>query len=576
MRELLRYLRGYGKECVLAPLFKLLEAAFQLFVPLVVARIIDQGIARGDQGLVIALGALLVGLAVVGLASAICAQWFASKLAAGFGTALRNDLFRHILTLSQEDVDRLGTSALVTRVTYDSQQVQDGVNWFFRLILRSPFVVFGCMAMAFAIDGTQGLVFLVTIAVLFVIVALVMRRTIGGLAQVQALLDGVAGRTTENLSGVRTIRAFNREDHERQQMAAAAGQIEGLQVGVGRISALTNPLTYVAINLGLIAVLATGGVAVDMGHLTTGDIVALVNYVSQILVELIKLAGFVVTEARMFASARRITDVFHVKPSMADGTLDARQADGSFEFRDVTFAYPGASEPAVEYLSFAAAPGETVGVIGGTGSGKSTVVELLSRTYDASSGEVLVGGEPVSRYQLRSLHEAMGVVEQRVRLFSGSLGDNLRWGKGDADQAELERATALAQAADVLATRPEGFAAPVEERGRNFSGGQRQRLSIARALARERKILVLDDATSALDFATEAALRHMLATEFPATTKLVVSQRVSAVRHADRIVVLDGGVQVGCGTHEELLEGCEVYRQICASQLALEEVAPHE
>jgi ATP-binding cassette subfamily B multidrug efflux pump len=576
MLRLVRYLRDYVKECVLAPLFKLLEAAFGLAVPLIVAQVIDEGVRAGDTGLITRSVILMVVLTVVGLVCAITAQYFAAKLSAGFGTRLRDDLFAHIMSLAQADIDELGGPTLITRVTNDTLQVQNGVFMFFRLILRSPFVVFGSMAMAFVIDGTQGLIFLVAIVALFAIVFLVMRVAIRRYAGVQAALDRIVRRTQENLDGVRSIRAFRREGAEQAAFGEENDALYGLQVAVGKVSALMNPLTYMGINLCLIAVIATGAVQVGVGTLQQGEVVALINYVSQVLVELIKLADLIVLLSRSSASAERLNEVFDTSCSMADGTQDASGADGSVAFRDVSFSYPLSSTPSLAHVSFEAAPGDTVGVIGGTGSGKTTLARLLVRTYDASEGEVSLGGRDIRDYSLATLRDACAVVEQDVRMFSGTIESNLRMGAGpDAPAGELERAAALAQASDVLASKPEGLEAAVEEGGRNLSGGQRQRLSIARALARKPRLLVLDDASSALDFATEARLRHVLSHDLSGTTLVVISQRVSAIRHADRIVVLDDGAQVGYGTHDELLDSCPVYRQICLSQLPEEEVSGH-
>ncbi len=572
MRDLLGYLRGYGRECVLAPLFKFLEAAFQLATPLVVAKIVDRGVADGDGGLVVGCGLGLLALAVVGLACALCAQYFSARLAAGFGTRLRDDLFAHVLSLPQEQLDGFGDATLVTRLTNDTLLIQNGVNMFFRLILRSPFVVLGCTAMAYVIDGTQGAVFTVSVGALFAIVVALVRIPVRGYVAVQGLLDRVQSRTQENLAGVRTIRAFRREAAEEGAFDADAGELRSRQVSVGRVTALMNPLTYVGINLCLVAVIATGAVQVDAGALTLGAVVALTNYVAQILVELIKFVDFVVLISRSLAAARRVSAVLAVRGSMGEGELDACACEPSLAMRGVSFTYPGAAAPALEYVDFSVPAGGVLGVVGGTGSGKSTLAALVTRTYDAGEGVVELGGRDVRAYGLASLRRAVGVVEQWAPLFTGTIGENLRWGDPDADDGELLAAVRTAQADDVLASRPEGLDAEVGEGGRNFSGGQRQRLTIARTLARRPRVLVLDDSTSALDYATEARLRAALARDLPGTTKVVVSQRVSAVRHADAIVVLEDGRQVGCGTHGELLETCPVYRQICLSQLSAEDV----
>lgn len=572
MLKLARYLSRYRVECVLAPLFKLLEAVFELLVPLVMANIIDVGIASGDRGYVYSHGLLLVGMAAVGLASAAASQYFSAKIAAGFGTQLRNDLFAHIMRLSRRDVDILGRATLVTRMTNDSNQIQDGVNMFFRLVLRSPFIVFGAMGMAYYIDGLEGLLFTVVIAVLFVIVFAVMRVTVRRYRTVQDKLDVILSKTSENLEGVRVIRAFLRERMERASFAEASNDLANEQIGVGRISALMNPATYVVVNLGLVAVLQTGGVKVDAGAMSQGEVVALVNYVSQILVELVKLANLIILLAKASACANRVNDVFETRNSMADGSLDAADAPASVEFRGVGFTYPDDASEAVSDISFKVSPGQTIGIIGGTGSGKSTLASLIMRFYDAGVGTVLVGGHDVRDYRLSSLRRRVGIVEQEARLFSGTIASGLRWGDASAGDDDLEAAVATAQAAEVVAGKSGGLSAQVEQLGRNFSGGQRQRLSIARTLVRKPSILILDDSSSALDFATDAALRRSIRENCAGATLFLISQRVSTIRRADEILVLDDGRLVGKGTHEELLKGCGLYREICSSQLSAEEV----
>lgn len=571
MLKLVRYLRGYGKECVLAPLFKCLEAAFQILVPLVMASVVDEGIAAGNTHHIMASAAALIAMGVVGWVCAVAAQYFSAKLSAGFGTALRDDLFAHVMSLSRSDVDELGTSTLVTRLTNDTNQVQDGVNLFFRLVLRCPITILGSIGAAYLVSGTEGALFVVVSAIVFLLVWLVMRVAIRGYREVQHGLDGVLLSTAEQLEGVRVLRAFGREDEERRLFD---GLLDGLwhrQVHVGDVSGLMNPLTYAAVNLGLVVVLYVGGISIQAGNLTQGALVALVNYMSQMLVDLLRFATLVNTLSKSEACARRVNEVFERVPFMTDGELSADGLSGSIEFCDVTFSYPGAAAPSLSHVSFSARPGQVVGVIGGTGSGKSTLASLLMRFYDATSGSVLVGGRDVRTLTLESLHRLVSIVDQRPRLFSGTIESNLRLAAPDASPDQLEHAVGAAQAADVVAAKG-GVAGAVEQLGRNLSGGQRQRLSIARTLSRGSRILVLDDASSALDLATDARLRHALASEFPGVTQVVISQRISAIRHADLILVLDAGRVVGQGTHEELRRSCDVYEEICASQLEGEEV----
>lgn len=571
MLKLVRYLRGYGKECVLAPLFKCLEAAFQILVPLVMASVVDEGIAAGNTHHIMASAAALIAMGVVGWVCAVVAQYFSAKLGAGFGTALRDDLFAHVMSLSRSDVDELGTSTLVTRLTNDTNQVQDGVNLFFRLVLRCPIAILGSIGAAYLVSGIEGALFVVVSAIVFLLVWLVMRVAIRGYREVQHGLDDVLLSTAEQLEGVRVLRAFGREDEERRLFDDLLDGLWHRQVHVGDVSGLMNPLTYAAVNLGLVVVLYVGGIGIQAGNLTQGALVALVNYMSQMLVELLKLANLVNTLSKSEACARRVNEVFERVPSMTDGELSADGLSGSIEFCDVTFSYPGAAAPSLSHVSFSARPGQVVGVIGGTGSGKSTLASLLMRFYDATSGSVLVGGRDVRALTLESLHRLVSIVDQRPRLFAGTIESNLRLAAPDASPEQLEHAVGAAQAADVVAAKG-GVAGAVEQLGRNLSGGQRQRLSIARTLSRGPRILVLDDASSALDLATDARLRHALASEFPGVTQVVISQRISAIRHADLILVLDAGRVVGQGTHEELRRTCDVYEEICASQLEGEEV----
>ena len=574
MFKLRRYLRGHYAQCVLAPLFKMLEALLQLLVPLVMAQVIDVGIARHDAAFVLAHGALLVGMGVFAWAISVTAQYFCSKLAAAFGTALRDDLFRHVLSLSRADVERLGRATLVTRVTNDSQQVQDGLNMFFRLILRSPFVTFGTVVAAFLVDGVEGAALLVAVIASFAVVMGFMRVTTRRYREIQRGLDEVLLRTTENLEGVRVLRAFRREASEREAFAGAARTVRDRQVSTGDLSGLVNPLTYAAINCGLIALLWLGGAQVNVGHLTQGQLVALVSYVSQALVELLKLTNLIVLLSKASACARRVNEVFETEPSMSDGTREASLAPGepAVTFDDVSFTYPGGAGRALSHVSFSLPRGATLGVIGGTGSGKSTLASLVMRFYDVTEGAVRVGGADVRELTRASLRRVVAIVEQGATLFSGTIASNLRWGGPGAGEKDLWSALGTAQAAGVVSGKDGELEAEVEQFGRNFSGGQRQRLAVARALARRSGVLVLDDASSALDFATDAALRRAIARDRADAAVITISQRVAAVRQADQILVLDGGRQVGLGTHEELLASCPVYREICDSQLSAEEV----
>ena len=575
MFKLRRYLAGHYAECVLAPLFKMLEALLQLLVPLVMAQVIDVGIATRDSGYVLWHGALLVVMGVLAWVVAVTAQFFCSRLASAFGTAMRDDLFAHVLSLSREDVERLGRASLVTRLTNDSQQVQDGLNMFFRLILRSPFVTFGTVVAAFLVDGVEGAVLLVAVLVAGALVLGFMRVTASRYRDIQRGLDEVQLGVSENLEGVRVLRAFRREEAEREAFSATATTVRDRQVATGDISALVNPLTYLVVNCGLIALLWFGGLQVNVGGLTQGQLVALVSYVSQALVELLKLTNLIVLLAKASACAKRINEVFETSPTLTDGTLDAEPAADApaLAFDDVSFSYPGAAGDALSHVSFSLAPGATLGVIGGTGSGKSTLASLALRFYDVTDGEVKVGGSDVRMLTRHTLRRQVSLVEQGATLFSGTIASNLRWGDADASEKDLEAAIDTAQATGVVAGKEGGLESEVEQFGRNFSGGQRQRLTIARTLVRRPRILILDDASSALDFATDAALRRAIARDCAGTAVITISQRVTAVRHADQILVLDGGHQVGLGTHEELLEGCPVYREICESQLTAEEVA---
>ena len=569
MKRLLRFLKPYTAECVLGPLFKLLEATFELFVPLVVASIIDHGIKDADAGHVWGMGALLVGLALVGLASAITAQYFAAKAATGFAAALKHEVFAHLSSLSFSARDRLGASTMVTRLTSDADQVQNGVNLTLRLFLRSPFIVFGAMIMAFTVDPKAAWIFAAAIPLLSVVVFGIMLWTMPLYRRSQRGLDGVTGALRENLNGVRVIRAFRREADETKQFAAQNEALTGLNEFVGKISALMNPVTYLILNAALIVLLQTGAVRVNVGSLSQGEVVALVNYLMQILVELIKLANLIISMTRAFACADRIAEVLEIEPGMTSGqALPAEPADALVAFDGVSMRYDGAGGDALSGVTFSARRGETVGVIGPTGCGKSTLVQLIPRFYDATAGSVLIDGINVKAYDLAALRSRIGIVPQKAQLFKGTIRSNLLWGDEAATDEQLWAALETAQAADFV--RERGLDAPVEQNGRNFSGGQRQRLTIARALVKRPDILILDDSASALDLATDAALRKSLRRMEGAPAVFIVSQRAASLMHADRILVLEDGQVRGMGKHKELLDSCDLYREIYDSQFPKE------
>ena len=574
MFKLRRYLRGHYAECVLAPSFKGLEAILQLLVPIVMSQVIDVGIANKDTGYILLHAGSLVLLAVFCYVISIVAQYFSSKLAAQFGTALRDDLFRHVMALSREDIERIGRSSLVTRITNDTQQTQDGLNLFFRLILRAPFIILGSIVAAFLVDGWEGAVLLCSTTVAVGLILWFMGITTKRYRATQRALDEVQLKCSENLEGARVLRAFCQENAEKEAFGGAASRVRDLQLSAGDLSSMVNPLTYCAANIGLVALLWVGGLQVNVGNLTQGQVVALVSYVSQALVELLKLTMLITTISKAQACANRINEVFDVSPTQVDGEkiADASSAGApALAFEDVSFSYPGAGGESLGHVSFELAAGQTLGVIGGTGSGKSTLAALAMRFYDASSGRVLVGGQDVRGLTQESLRREVGLVEQGPRLFSGTIASNLRWGGTDATDDELMAAVECAQAADVVEAKG-GLDGEVEQFGRNFSGGQRQRLAIARTLARRPRVLILDDASSALDFATDAKLRRAIRHEYRDAAVVLISQRVAAVRTSDQILVLDGGAVAGIGTHEGLLAACEVYREICESQLSSEEV----
>ena len=573
MKKLLVYLRPYRLQAILAPVFKLLEAAFELLVPLIMADIIDVGIAAGDTGYILKKCLLLVGLGLCGFASATCAQYFSAKAATGATASLRHALFAHIQSLSYAELDTIGPATLVTRMTSDMNQVQTGLNLTLRLLLRSPIVVFGSMIMAFTIDVRSALIFVVTIPVLFAIVFAIMLSCIPLYRRVQAKLDGVTGAAQENLSGVRVIRAFTREQTETESFD---GRLDGLfaaQRFVGKLSALLNPLTYVVINLAIVAILKTGSVRVDAGVITQGQLIALYNYMSQILVELIKFANLILNITKSVACAGRISQVLETKSSMADGQDALPDGSGSpaLQFCGVSFRYPGAEDDVLHDISFTARPGEVTAIVGSTGCGKSTLLNLIPRFYDATGGTVSIGGVNVRRLHQTDLRAMLGYVPQKGVLFTGDILSNLEFG-GDVSEADAIRAAATAQAEDFIWSRPHHFLTPVAQGGANVSGGQRQRLSIARAIARHPQVYLFDDSFSALDYQTDAALRQALAKQTHDATVIIVAQRLSTILHADQILVLDGGRIVGRGTHSALLRSCETYREIALSQLSAAEL----
>ena len=567
MKHLLKYFSKHKVASILAPLFKILEAGFDLCVPLIVADIIDVGIATGDKTYILVRFALLVGMALLGLGCAVVAQYFAAKVAVRAATGLRRDLFAKVGTFGFGELDRIGTSTLITRMTGDVTLVQNGVNLFLRLFLRSPVIVFGAMALAFVINAKIGLVFVAAIAILFIIVFGVMRLTSPGYRRVQENLDRVTGEVRENGSGVRVIRAFGREALQHGEFADSVNALTRSQLAVGRLASLLNPLTYLVVNTVIILVLWMGASLVDGGTLLSGDVIALVNYIGQILVELVKLANLIVVIGKAMASARRIGQILDTDPALTYGEATPDfTADEAVRFEGVSLTYENADDESLTAVTFTARRGQTVGIIGGTGSGKSTLVHLIARFYDATAGEVRLFGTPIRTLSREALLSSVAIVDQKPRLFSGTVRSNLLWGRGDATDEELWAALELAQAADFIRSRPEGLDAPVSAGGNNFSGGQKQRLTIARAILCRAKILILDDSTSALDLATDAALRRALRTLPEDLTVFLVSQRTSSIAYADKILVLDDGALVATGTHEELLSSSDVYREIVESQ----------
>lgn len=583
MKKLLVYLKDYKKESVLGPLFKLLEATFELIVPLVMAAIIDTGVATGDKSYIMKMCMVLVLLAVIGLTCSITAQYFAAKAAVGFATKLRHALFAHIESLSFTEMDTVGTATLITRMTSDVNQVQNGVNLVLRLFLRSPFIVFGAMVMAFTIDVKAALVFVVTIPLLSIIVFGIMLISIPLYKKVQSALDKVLGITRENLTGSRVIRAFNKEDDEKVHFNENNDLLTRAQIYVGKISALMNPLTYAIINGAIVVLVWTGAVRVDNGYITQGEVVALINYMSQILVELVKLANLIININKSIACGNRIQSIFEMQPSITDGsgqkvdkvqtdTVDrSEEAEYAVEFSHVGLTYAGAGDESLTDIDFKVKKGETIGIIGGTGSGKSSVVNLIPRFYDVTSGFIKVDGKDVKDYPLEELRGKIGTVLQKAVLFHGTIRENLKWGNPDATEEDLNRAITVAQAKEFVDNKEGRLDFEIEQGGKNLSGGQRQRLTIARAVVKKPEILILDDSASALDFATDAALRKAIREMEGETTVFIVSQRAASIQHADRIVVLDDGKIVGLGTSEELLESCEVYQEIYNSQFKKQE-----
>lgn len=580
MRRLLRYLRGYVRETILAPLFKMLEASFELIVPLVTAQIIDVGIQRGDVPFIWKMCLVMVALGLVGLLCSLTAQYFAAKAAMGFSTALRKGLFAHISSLSYRELDEIGTPTLITRITSDVNQAQTGVNLVLRLFLRSPFIVAGALVMSFTIDVPVAMIFLAAVPLISLVIYLIMRWTVPIYREVQKMLDLISRLTRENHVGARVVRAFGRQQEEIRAFTQADREFTRIQMAAGKISALLDPATYVIMNLAIVAILWVGGRQVDAGRLTQGEVTALVNYMTQILLALLALANLIVAVTKAAASGTRLNEVFALSTSLKDGAdqeIKSRSQGSRVVFRNVSFSYAHSSSPALEDISFSAEKGQVIGIIGGTGSGKSTLVNLIPRFYDAASGSVEVDGHRVDAYPLRQLRKKIGVVPQRAVLFRGTIRDNMRWGKENAADEEIWQALDTAQAREFVEKKEGKLETMVAQGGRDLSGGQRQRLTIARALVRRPEILILDDSASALDYATDAALRRSLREQVSGDgqemTVFLVSQRAASIKQADKILVLDEGRLAGVGTHEELLRECQVYKEICLSQLSEKEVS---
>ncbi|MGC4020297.1 MAG: ABC transporter ATP-binding protein [Muricomes sp.] len=575
MRKLLPFLRGYEKESIIGPLFKMLEAVFELIVPLVMAQIIDVGIRQNNEPYIWKLAALLVVLGLLGLVCSVTAQYYAAKAAAGFGTGLRHALFEHIQKLSYTQIDKAGSSTLVVRMTSDINQAQNGVNQVLRLFLRSPFIVAGALIMAFMIDTKMAVIFVVTVPLLALVIYGITALSIPLYKKVQKGLDKILLSTRENLEGIRVIRAFRTQNQEKEEYEKKSSDLMEFQLQAGRISALLNPLTYVLVNLGIIAIIWYGGASVNKGGITQGEVIALVNYMTQILLSLVTLAILIISFTKAMASAVRINEVFDLKTGMEEGTrengYDSEEVP-RVEMQDVTFYYEGSQEPALSHITFQAYSGETIGIIGGTGSGKTSLVNLIPRFYDVKDGHVRVNGLDAKDWKIDSLRNCVGVVPQKAILFYGTIRQNMQMGKADAGDDEIRDALKTAQALEIVESKPAGLDTIISEGGKNLSGGQKQRLTIARALVRKPQILILDDSASALDFATDYRLRKALSSDTSGMTVFIVSQRASSIRYADRIIVLDDGEMAGYGTHEELLKECKIYQEICYSQLSKEEV----
>ncbi len=571
MKKLFVHMRGYRKECIISPLFKMLEACFELFVPLVVASIIDDGIANNDKPYIVKMCLVMALLGVIGLSCTLVAQYYAAKAAVGFTAKLRGALFKHISSLSYTELDTLGTPTLITRMTSDMNQVQTGVNLTLRLLMRSPFVVFGAMIMAFRVDARASWIFAVLIPVLCVVVFGIMLGTIPLYKRVQARLDGVVTSSRDNLAGIRVIRAFGKEESEKKSFYSKTNELNYAQRFVGRISAIMNPATYAIVNIAIVVLIYNGAIQVDMGELSQGKVIALYNYMSQILIELVKLASLIITITKSVACGNRIQGVFDVKCSQkVIPCNDEGDIQSAVEFKAVSLKYAGASECSLENVSFSVKKGQTVGIIGGTGSGKSSLVNMIGRFYDAHSGQVLVNGRDVRSYELDTLREKLGIVPQKAVLFKGTIRDNMKWGNENASDEEILSAIELAQASDVLASKDKGLDSYIEQGGKNLSGGQRQRFTIARALVRKPEILILDDSSSALDYQTDARLRSAISKIDYNPTVFIVSQRTTSIQHADLIIVLDDGEVVGMGKHTDLLDSCVVYSEIYSSQFKKE------
>lgn len=570
-----KYLKGFLKEATIGPAFKLTEAIFELIVPLVMAQIIDVGVAKGDTGYVLRMGGIMILLGVVGLCCALVCQYFASKASQGVGTVMRNDMFRHIATLSHAEIDRIGTPSLINRITNDVNQLQTAVAMLIRLVIRAPFLVIGATVMAISIDWKMSGIFLVAMVLIALALYLIMSRSIPFFKVVQRLLDKISLITRENLEGVRVIRAFSRQQTEKKRFAEACETQSNTAIRVGRLSALLNPLTYIIVNLAIVAIIWFGGYQVDGGELTQGKLIALVNYMTQIMLAMVVVANLVVIFTRAAASAARVNEIFAVESSIVPGEQEVATVSGAprVEWKDVSFAYAGSEEDALEHVTLSVASGETIGVIGGTGAGKSTLVNLIPRFYDVSKGTLLVDGVDVRQYPFAQLRTQIGVVPQRAVLFSGTIRENMKWGDKNATDKQIWHALDIAQASEFVQKLPEGLDYKILQGGKNLSGGQKQRLTIARALVGNPRILILDDSASALDFATDAALRRAIRQQTKDMTVFMVSQRANTVKNSDKIVVLDDGKVAGIGTHETLFETCEVYREICLSQLSAEEAS---